>query len=134
MSLFCLSHSGKGGRGVNENGPTSPSQQFFLTASLIVKFLMIQKNKWPPSLQKYLSLRKKFASEQAEKLKSRKMKEGWMKNDEGWMKNDERWKMMISSCWGVLVYDRRMDGWTNERTDICECIVAFATGKVSSVN
>ena len=25
---------------------------------------------------------------QAEKLKSREMKEGWMKNDEGWMKND----------------------------------------------
>ena len=27
--------------------------------------------------------------EQAEKLKSREMKEGWMKNDEGWMKNNE---------------------------------------------
>ena len=38
MSLFCLSHSGKGGRGVNENGPMSPSQQFFFwTASLSVK-------------------------------------------------------------------------------------------------
>ena len=33
--------------------------------------------------------------EQAEKLKSREKKEGWMKNDEGWT-------MMISSCWGVL--------------------------------
>ena len=30
---------------------------------------------------------------QAEKLKSRKMKEGWIKNDKGWMKNDEWWKM-----------------------------------------
>ena len=28
-------------------------------------------------------------SEQAEKLKSCELKEGWMKNDEGWMKNDE---------------------------------------------
>ena len=29
--------------------------------------------------------------QQAEKLKSREMKEGWMKNDEGWMKNDKVW-------------------------------------------
>ena len=47
---------------------------------------------------------------QAEKIKSREMKEGWMKNDEGWMKNDEGWMkwwmMMISSCLGVLVTDR----------------------------
>ena len=28
---------------------------------------------------------------QAEKLKSRKMKEGWMKNDEGWKVKDEGW-------------------------------------------
>ena len=35
---------------------------------------------------------------QAEKLKSRKMKEGWMKDDEGWCMND-----------------------------ICDCRVAFAT-------
>ena len=31
-----------------------------------------------------------FAIKQAEKLKSREMKEGWRKNDDGWMKNDER--------------------------------------------
>ena len=30
---------------------------------------------------------------QAEKLISREMKEGWMKNDEGWMKNDKGWMM-----------------------------------------
>ena len=30
-------------------------------------------------------------SKEAGKLKSCKMKEGWMKNDEGWMKNDEGW-------------------------------------------
>ena len=30
---------------------------------------------------------------QAEKLKSREMKEGWMKNDGGWMKIDEGWMM-----------------------------------------
>ena len=29
--------------------------------------------------------------QQAEKLKSCEMKEGWMKNDTGWMKNDEGW-------------------------------------------
>ena len=37
--------------------------------------------------------------QQAEKLKSRKMKEGWMKNDEGWMKNDEGWKMNDEGWW-----------------------------------
>ena len=49
---------------------------------------------------------------QAEKLKSREMKEGWwrmmkddegwwrmMKNDEGWMKNDERWRMNDERWW-----------------------------------
>ena len=36
---------------------------------------------------------------QAEKLKSREMKEGWMKNDEGWMKNDEGWKMNDEGWW-----------------------------------
>ena len=59
---------------------------------------------------------------QAEKLKSCKMKEGWMKNDEGWMKNDEWW-MLILSCWRVLL----SDGQTNRRTDIYDCKVAFAT-------
>ena len=48
------------------------------------------------------------------------MKEGWMKNDEGWMKiakgwmkNDEGWSMMISSSWGVLLYDRQTDRLTD---------------------
>ena len=48
------------------------------------------------------------------------MNEGWMKNDEEWMIKDD-----ISSCWGVLTYDRRMD----ERMDIFDCRVAFATEK-----
>ena len=52
-----------------------------------------------------LHLWKQIDLQQAEKLKSREMKEGWMKNDEGWMKNDEGWmkndewwRMMFSSC------------------------------------
>ena len=48
-----------------------------------------------------------------------------MKDDEGWwrmMKDDEGWwRMMkvwlISSCFGVLVYDRRTDERTNGRTN-----------------
>ena len=36
---------------------------------------------------------------QAEKLKSREMKEGWMKNDKGWLKNDEGWKMKDEGWW-----------------------------------
>ena len=69
------------------------------------------------------------------------MKDGWwrlMKDDEGWwrmVKDDEGWWRMvkddegslISSCFGVLVYDRWTDGQMNKRTDICECRVAFAT-------
>ena len=58
-----------------------------------------------------------WACKQAEKLKSREMKEGWMKNDEGWMKiakgwmkNDEGWSMMISSSLGVLLFAWQMDG------------------------
>ena len=81
------------------------------------------------------------------KLKSLKdakwRKDEWrMMNDEWWMKNDEWrimkdewrmmkdewrmvmdewWRMMISSCWGVLV----LDGVS----DICECRVVFAIEK-----
>ena len=71
-------------------------------------------------------------TKQAEKLKSREMKdvEGcWrmMKDDEGWwrMMKDDGGKVewMILKCWGGFVTDRL----TNERTDICECRVAFAT-------
>ena len=36
-------------------------------------------------------------SKQAEKLKSREMKEGWMKNDGGWMKDERR--MMNDEGW-----------------------------------
>ena len=61
-----------------------------------------------------------YNHKQAEKLKSREMKEGWMMKDEWWrmneewwsMMNDEEWWMMISSCWGVWVTDRL----TNWRT------------------
>ena len=47
------------------------------------------------------------------------------------VKDDEG--SLISSCFGVLVYDRRTDGRTNKRTDICECKVAFATEKLQNV-
>ena len=36
---------------------------------------------------------------QAEKLKSREMKEGWMKNNEKLLKNDEGWKMNDEGWW-----------------------------------
>ena len=36
---------------------------------------------------------------QAEKLKSREMKEGWMKNEEWWLKNDEGWRMNVEGWW-----------------------------------
>ena len=41
----------------------------------------------------------KNAKEQAEKLKSRKIKEGWMKNDEGWRMNDEWWWWRLKDEW-----------------------------------
>ena len=37
-------------------------------------------------------------------------------NEEWWKMNDEWCSMMISSCWGVLIYDGRTDERTNERT------------------
>ena len=56
------------------------------------------------------------------------MKEGWMKNDEGWLKNDKGWKMNDEGWWFQAV-----EGFcfmtTNERTDICNCRVAFVTEK-----
>ena len=62
--------------------------------------------------------------EQAEKFKSCKMKEEWMKNDEGWLKNDEGWKMNDDDF--KLLKGFAL-GRTNGRTDIFDCRVAFAT-------
>ena len=97
------------------------------------------------------NISKRDENKQAEKLKSREMKEGWMKNDKQWMKNewrmikdewsmikdewrmikdecrmmkDESWGMMISICRGVLQTTK----WTDRQTDnICDCRAAFAT-------
>ena len=64
---------------------------------------------------------------QAEKLKSREMKEGWMKNDERWRINDAVWWFQaVEGFW--FMTDRQ----TDERTDICDCRVAFATEKYKS--
>ena len=67
-----------------------------------------------------------LSSKQAEKLKSREMKEGWMKNDEGWMKNE--WKMMKDEEWMMKDDDfKLLRGFADWRTDICDYRVAFAT-------
>ena len=58
----------------------------------------------------------KNAKEQAEKLKSRKIKEGWMKNDEGWRMNvdDEGWRMNDDDFKLLKgFYDWLTDGQTN---------------------
>ena len=61
-----------------------------------------------------------------------KSDEGWMKSDEGWMKNDERWRMNDAVWWFQAVegFWLMTDGRTNERTDICDCRVAFATENI----
>ena len=73
------------------------------------------------------------------------MKEGWMKNEwrmnggwmkdewrmnEGWMKDE--WEMMKDEGWmmkdeGLKLLRGFASRLTDERTDICECRVAFAT-------
>ena len=52
------------------------------------------------------------------------MKEGWMKNDEGWMMKDEGWMMKDDNFKLLRGFADRL---TDERTDICDCRVAFAT-------
>ena len=59
-------------------------------------------------------------NKQAEKLKSCKMKEGWMKNDEGWMINDDDLKLLTGFA------DEQTEWWT----DIGNCRVAFASENV----
>ena len=63
------------------------------------------------------------ALKQAEKLKSREIKEGWMKNDE-WRMNEEWWRMKDDDFKLLRGFDY---GQTDKRTDICDCRVAFAT-------
>ena len=58
------------------------------------------------------------------------MKVEWwrmMKKDEGWMKNDEEWMMKDDDFKLLRGFDNRR---TDRRTDICDCIVAFATENI----
>ena len=77
-----------------------------------------------------------LSSKQAVKLKSCKMKEGWMKNDEEWMKNDEGWMINDVGWWFQANegFCRRTNEWTNKVTDICDCGVAFATENYQKFN
>ena len=51
---------------------------------------------------------------QAEKLKSCKMNEGWMKNDEGWMKDE--WRMRKDEEWGRM---KNKEGWRMRKDEEC---------------
>ena len=66
---------------------------------------------------------------------------GWMMKDEWWKTSDERW-MMKDESWrmedekidfdlfegfGLWQTDKRTNERMNERTDICDCRVAFKT-------
>ena len=64
------------------------------------------------SLSKSNMVRNCINIKQAEKLKSREMKEGWMKNDECWRMNDEGWRFQVVEGF----CDWRTDERTNERT------------------
>ena len=62
------------------------------------------------------------ANKQAEKLKSREMKEGWMKNYEWWWRMNEEWWRMNDEEWMMKVDDfkllRDFDNWqTDEQTN-----------------
>ena len=61
------------------------------------------------------------------KLKSFKVAK-WRK-DEWRMMKDEWWRLMIPSCWGVLLTDGQTDERMDKRTYICDCRVALATEK-----
>ena len=72
-------------------------------------------------------MRKLSKRKQAEKLKSREMKEEWIKND-------ECWRMIISSCWEVLwLTDWQTDRWTNERTNKQTFVNVEATENVGTL-
>ena len=62
---------------------------------------------------------------QAEKLKSREMKdEGWKMNDECWKMKDEgvgRWRMNVER-WRIQVEGSFEDRQTDEQTDICQSV------------
>ena len=94
----------------------------------------IMKLKIPPSCADIKREKNSVEHKQAEKLKSREMKEGRMKSDEGWMKNDERWRMNDAVWWFQAVegFCWQTDIRTNKQTDICDCRVAFATEKIDA--
>ena len=50
--------------------------------------------------------------------------EGRMTKDEWWMMKDDDFKLLRGFA------DERTDGRTDERTDICDCRVAFATENI----
>ena len=55
--------------------------------------------------------------------------EGWKMTDEGWRMKVERWRKNVER-WRIKVEGGFEDGQTDERTDICDCRVAFATEKL----
>ena len=66
---------------------------------------------WVLKIVVNFEVRYAFKKKQAEKLKSREMKEGWMKNDEGWIKNDAGW-MMDDEGWVM-----KDEGWWFQAVD-----------------
>ena len=63
------------------------------TQITILLHMLLDMTVYLPSLQTIL-VHPGSTLKQAEKLKSCKMKEGWMKNDKGWLRMNEEWRMM----------------------------------------
>ena len=87
-------------------------------------WLIFKMSDWPTDRLTLVSSWDAISSKQAEKLKSREMKEGWMRNDEEWMKIDEGWRLKDDDFKLLRGFSDRL---TEERTDICDWRVAFAT-------
>ena len=58
---------------------------------------------------------------QAKKIKSREMKEGWVKKDEGLMKNDEGWwyQAVVGFWWWT---EWLTDRWTTVNVELLSCL------------
>jgi len=75
------------------------------------------------SLISFSMIRTQVVDQQAEKFKSREMKEGWMKKDEGWMKDEgwrmkDEWRRMKDERWMMKDDDFKLfRGFEDRQTD-----------------
>ena len=139
LVLNCFCHSLDNNPGMGKDRFPSYELWYLFLRQLYISFIN-KKISWKVSLSKLVWIRRLYFfsiknPDVWNKLKSLKVAK-WRRDE--WRVMKDEWRMMKDEGW-MMQYDdfkllRGFDLWrtdrrTNERTDICDCRVAFATEK-----